>query len=121
MNTLETILERCAFQMTATGTGMAPLVLDGDVVLCSFEQPENGDLAVVSIDGGPAELWRLATLENGLFYVFRPGCAAVLFTAEEAAERLKFWGRVTGIVRPFGTKKEAAPDAPTSEAAEGGK
>ena len=122
MSTLEDILAGVAFQMQATGSSMAPAVLDGDVVPCSARQPRNGEIAIVSIDDGPAEMWRLSTHASGLIRLFRPNSPSKFFKPEEAAG-LKFWGTVVGIVRPFPqpANENAAPDAPTSEAAKDGK
>lgn len=125
MNTFESISSRCEFQMVADGAGMEPYIHDGDVVLCSTEQPKPGDIAIVSIDERQPGLWQLSAHESGLVFLYRPNAPGMAFQPDEVAARLDFWGTVLAVVHPLDRSllpnKEAAPDAPTSEAAKGGK
>lgn len=99
MNRVEDILEKTAFQIKAEGSGMDPLVGDGDIVLCSTDAPQNGDFAVVSVDDGPAELYRLCEYPQAIL-LYRTGFPDPgLYFCPNELGRLRFWGRVVGVVR----------------------
>ncbi|MGN0663399.1 MAG: LexA family protein [Faecalibacterium sp.] len=101
MNQLESILEAADFMMQAEGNGMPPYVVDGDIVLCSADKSQNGEFVVVSVDGGPAELYRMSEHPN-ITLLFRTGYPDPgLYFHPDELDRLRVLGRVLGVVRAF--------------------
>lgn len=92
------------FALTVRGQSMEPKIMDGDIVVVHQQQDvDNGDIAIITIDGESATCKRLYTYADHISLLsINPACEPMEFSREQIEDLpVHVYGKVVQLVRRF--------------------
>lgn len=92
------------FALTVRGQSMEPKIMDGDIVVVHQQQDvDNGDIAIITIDGESATCKRLYTYADHISLLsINPACEPMELSREQIEDLpVHVYGKVVQLVRRF--------------------